>query len=250
MECLAYDAAVAIRQADEFLSLSDLDPGHLRQLSALTQTDPFKNWLSEEECSSSLLIHGNFDQLDGNSALSYLCARLVNEYAKMDHVVVLHYFCSLRTDSRDPRCNAAGIMSQMVGQLLSHPSLSFNFDLSTVKRSSMEKLRSYDLKGLCRLFLDLILQLMHERVAIFCLDSISMYETQGLQQDTRTLLATLQEMVKSQSGSRREKSARLVFKLLVTDAGSTIYAYQHFRADEVLDMYDGLDNGNEEDLEF
>ena len=247
---MAYDAAVAIRQAEECLSLSDLDPGHLRQLSSLTQTDSFKKWLSEEKC-SSLLIHGNFDQVDGHSPLSYLCARLVNEYAKMEYVAVLHYFCCLQTDRWDPRYNAAGIMSQMVGQLLANPTLSFNFDLSIVNRRSMKKFRSYDLTHLCKLFLELIHQLRHTRVVILCLlDSISVYETEVLQEDTRTLLATLQELVNSQRRIQRKKSARIVFKLLVTDASSTKYAYEYFRPDEVLNMHDDLDDGNEDVLEI
>lgn len=247
---MAYNAAIATRQAEECLSLSDLDPGHLRQLSSLTQTDSFKTWLSDEE-SSPLLIHGNFDQFDGHSPLSYLCARLVNEYAKMDCVAVLHYFCSLRSDRWDPRCNAAGIVSQMVGQLLANTTLSFNFDLNIVNGRSIKKFRSYDLTNLGQLFLQLIRQLSRTRVVIFCLiDSISVYETEPLVEDTRTLLVTLMELVNSQRGNRRKKSTKIVFKLLVTDAGSTRYAYENFRSDEVLNMHDDLDDGNEDVLEI
>lgn len=249
--CLGYNVLVAEAQIKECLSLSDTSPEHLRRLAAFSHMGVFQKWLVEETSSTALLVHGNFDHLDGNSPLLYLCARLIQEYAGIGNVAVLHYFCGLRADRWSPTANAAGIISQMAGQLLSHPTMCFNFDLGSVTSNSLKKYKKHNLKSLCQLFLDLIHQLRHKPVIIFCLiDSISVYENKALLKDTETLLATLLALVNSQRGDRRKKSAKVVMKLLVTDAGSTKYVYKQFQSNEVLDMTADLDEGDEEDLQI
>jgi len=240
-----------MRNVDECLSPSYVEPHQIRQLTALTKLDMFKGWLSPDPNASSLLIHGNSDQADVHTPLSYLCARLAREYEDVKCFVVLTYFCGLRRDEWDLRANAAGIMSEMVGQLLSDPRLALCFDLGFINRRYLEKIESNDLVSLCKLFLELIHQLRHKKFIIFCLiDSISMYETSDRRADTETLLSTLHNIVDGQRGTRRKKKTGLVFKLLVTDWSSSKYAYRIFENNEILNMSEDIDEGEEDNLEI
>lgn len=227
-----------------------LEDGQMKRLSKLTRTEAFQTWLREEKKPSAILIHGGFENSNIPSPTSFLCARLVYAmtyaYQKKDEVVMLTYFCGQRSDPWDLRANAAGIMVDLTGQLLSQLDSKFEFDLSFVNKNWKKKIGNDDLLYLCQLFEKLVLQLSGRRMVLFCLiDSIMMYETTG-ERDTKVLLENLRKLVYSLS----KKRSKLVFKLLVADPSTSLIAWQYFEDDEKLEMGEDSDGGDEEGFGF
>lgn len=240
-----------MRNVEECLSTSHIEPTHMRQLSALTRLQAFQTWLSSHSFSSALLIQGHSNQDDVHTPLSYLCARLIKKYSKGRHVTVLHYFCSLRPGVQQRRANTSTIISEMIGQLLTDMRLASCFGRNLLTRKDIQRIRSRDLESLCRVFFSLLHRLQGRNLTIFCIiDSISLYELNSGREATRTFLLALRRFLNSRTGNTREDDRAPVFKLLVTDWGSVRVAYSMFKEREVLHMNQDLDEGIEDDVKI
>lgn len=221
------------------------------QLSSLTKHNKFKRWLKDENNATALLIHGNFDDIDEISPLSYLCARFPTHYVRNDQAIFLHYFCSIQSPRHRHLESASNIMSSLTGQLLTHPRLSFYFDLRFLSNTSIKKIRKQNFEETCRLFLNLVDQLRKYKIVLFCvIDSVSIYETKKLQKDIERLFSSLRELINSQRGRRRKKGTNMLFKLLVTETTSTRYTWKYFQSSQILDMAETDDDVDEEDLDL
>ncbi|KAI8962533.1 hypothetical protein F5Y11DRAFT_347362 [Daldinia sp. FL1419] len=247
VQYLAYDQSQVIQDFEEAASPSNIDSEEMRQISALTKREEFKKWLQENNKATKLLIHGGLEGGGTLSGLSYLCARIPMEYLRKTRskFICLHYFCSLQRSRRDSSSNAYDIARSLCGQLLTNSELSSDLDLSFLDKRWLQKVLKQDFKATCQLLLRLLKQLDRKKMTIFCfIDSISLYETGSLYRNTERLFSSLEEYSKSQRRSQRGKSAKLIFKLLVTDAMTTSYVHKYFRgAGEMIDM----DGGDERD---
>jgi hypothetical protein len=237
---LSYDADGAAQDVQRCMSETHVGKTHMQQLITLTRRREFQDWIKDTSQSSAILVHGNLEPSTfGNiTPLSYLCAQIVKEFSSKNGVLVLSYFCGFHNRPRDKNANAASILCQIIGQLLSHPIAGLNDALDSIDRHCIKKIKQRDVDTLCQVFKDLIRQLQSREVVVFCLiDSISFYEIKARQEDTQTVLTALTDIVESQQEGRR-KEARMIFKLMVTDAARTIWAYDYFRREERVDMRD------------
>jgi hypothetical protein len=247
---LVYNHVLTATDVDECGIPGYLEEGQMQRLSKLTHMEAFQTWLREEKKPSAILIHGGFENSHIPSPTSFLCARLVYAmtYAcqEKDEVIMLSYFCGQRSDPWDPRANAAGMIVDLTGQLLSQLNNKFEFDLSFVDKNWKKKIGNDDLVYLCRLFRKLVSQLSGRRMVVFCLiDSIMTYETTD-EQDTKVLLEKLKKLVYVLT----KKRSKLVFKLLVADSDTSLNAWQYFEADETLEVGEDSDGGDEEGLDL
>jgi hypothetical protein len=181
--------------------------------------DPqLREWLIESTNSRGLLINGNkSDPTDVISPLSYFIAELSRTYTSAKRAIVLTYFCSLHTRAWDPRANAAGMMSRLVGQLLLHVDLLF--DLSFITKRACRRIESDDFEALCITFLQLIEQLPSDQVVVCLIDNLSIYDNGKRRKDTLKAFSTLKNLSEDQNDQGGP-----VFKLLVTDPGYSPYS--------------------------
>lgn len=211
----------------------------------MTQEDAFQDWLKEDRRSSALVIHGNPDNDDENSPISYLVAQIGEKYHKKRGYVVLSWFCNLNTDE-----NSAAIMARLTCQLLSQATRVLSLeDFNFVTRNEYKKLKQLDLKTLNRVFLNTIQKLRLKRIVVFCLiDSISIYETDNLRKDTEKMVEFFRSLVRPPHRQTQEDMKQeLIFKLLISDEQSSELAIKYFKDKEILEMDDQIDTDVDSD---
>ena len=202
--------------------------------SQAARSKQLRKFLVDASKSRVLLIHGNIEDPTPTSFLSFLTGKLSLTYANTEDVFVLSYFCGLHAEIWDPKANASGMMTTIVGQLLSIPHVIY--DLSFVDDSMYELIGKDDCRMLCTLFLHLMDQLPRNKVVFCFIDSISIYETEERAQDACLVLSTLTNFIKEQEDGA-------IFKLLVTEPGRSQYAWRYITEEnDVLEM-----NGSDED---
>lgn len=218
-----------------------------QRLSALTRQDVVQDWLQGGLQASAILIHGQFPSTDHISPLSYLCAQISRRYSGRDGFLVLSYFCSLHADVNDKKSNPATMLICLIEQLLSCRSIESNYNSASFDEHLLKGLKKKDVGVLCTVFRMLIEQLLPCKMVVFCLiDSISFYEVEEHQHHTRTILESMEKLVRSQSGSQRGRQDRMIFKLMVTDGASSMYAYEHFKSEhmQTVEMNDAGNGSN------
>ena len=190
------------------------------------------------------------------SPLSYLCGRIVGEYAQDKNVLVLSYFCGHRKLEKRGKSivGPVDLMCQLIGQMLSHPAVAAAYERRPVfERNWEKKIKSQNVKDLMRAFSSLVSRLLRPHcgeLVVFCLiDAINEIEMGGggMQRDTGTVLAGLRDIVQQQpqvqrEGGNRKKTkhkavgGRMVFKLLVTAPVTSLTAYKFFDGEEMIDL--------------
>lgn len=184
-----------------------------------------------------MLVHGKFWRTHLISPLSYLCAQISKEYTGTPGFLVLSYFCSLHTDGKGS--NPAIMLSCLIEQLLSCASVQPYYHSASIDKHLLKGLKKKDVNALCKLFKLLIEQILPSNMVVFCLiDSISYYEVEVHRDDIRVILAMMKSLVRSQRGRRRGLQDRMVFKLMVTDGASSLYAYKYFEHGQTVEMID------------
>lgn len=213
----------------------------MRQLVALTQRKEYQTWLEEESQSTALLVHGRSQPTPVFSPLSYLCARIAEEYAGKRSIVVLSYFCGAH--ARNGQASAADLLCRMIGQLLSWKEAAAVYARDPLERNWEKKLKKKDFDTLLDVFARLVRQLRKCKMVIFCLvDSISKIECVKQQRrDTECLLRELNELVRRQRSRSRSKKEDdcMVFKLMVTDGAMSLVAHRFFRSLYTINMIGG-----------
>lgn len=211
--------------------MSEEDRDHA---SRAAHSQQLRSFLVKSGSSSALLIHGNRDDPVPMSSLRFLVGKLCLTFANTEEIVVLCHFCGLHADILDPKANASGMMTNIIGQLLSIAD--FKFDLSSIHDETWQHIENDDCETLCRLFLFLIPQISRTKVVFCFIDSISIYETEERKENTNLVLSTLTNLASSQNDGPE-------FKLLITDSGRSEYAGLYITEDEnVVEMNNSFDD--------
>lgn len=174
---------------------------------------------------------------------------MYKEYSGKCGFIVLTHFCNLKSNVEGKEENAATMLSRLIGQLLSHPSMDLLYEPTLIDRNLVKKLKRKDVEAMCVIFKRLLGALRSTNLVVFCMiDSISSYEGGTRAKTTQLVLSMLSEVVKSQRGRRRKAGDRLVLKLMVTDWLRSLGAWKYFRREEMVEM--GEANCNDPALQF
>ena len=140
----------------------------------------------------------------------------------------------------DYRANAQGMMISLIGQLLLQAKQkNVHFDLSFLAQKKQKKLRllaSDDLKTLCDIFRNLVIQLP-KSIIIFCvIDGISLYESTEGEADLLYAWQRLNQLL-------THKGLKAVMKLLATSPGQTLRLHEEevMKNGDVLFMPEEVD---------
>ncbi|KAK4693082.1 hypothetical protein P7C71_g4246, partial [Lecanoromycetidae sp. Uapishka_2] len=188
----------------------------------LLQDAKFQNWLTAGE-TRGLLVDGNFDGNEKISAMSFVCALLIQSLKIAETAITISSFCGLHTRSNDPLSSASGLLRSLISQLLCIQ----DFNLSSITEEYEEQLHENNLAYLIDLFQLLVEQLPENRV-LFCLvDGIAFYEKNKDKAEICAVLNTLAELANDQGVGP-------IVKLLVTNPLRSRWAGDFFpRADRL-----------------
>ena len=191
----------------------------------------FHNWLTNAQ-PSALFINGNHDASARQSPLSYICSKLIDSIfscvgrSMYPSILAFAFFCGQHMDADDPAAGLAGMMRNLLAQLLlSHSA----FKLTTIKR--LLDIDPSEAEELCTTFADLIEQLPR-RYLVFCIiDGMTLYEDSPTRCEaaagaTRILLEAMESC----------KTKGCIFKLLVTCPGNSRALYREFNDEETIWM--------------
>lgn len=216
LNLIAYNSFVVAQDLAEALNVTlEPDEKDMRKLSQAVKSDELRTFLRTPTVSSALAINANSEEPSTLSPLSFLDGQVAQMLFVPNDPILLIYFCSLHAESWDPRASASGLIASLIGQLLSYPNLTFN--VSFIDSDMEQLLEQDDFLALVQLFLSLLYQLPSDACVLCIVDEVSVYETPERQEDMRKLLATLvRQVIRKQT-----ESNLLVFKLLLTDGGSS-----------------------------
>jgi hypothetical protein len=185
------------------------------------------------------------------SPLSYLCARTAHDYANEDKVVVLSYFCDLHepgssssSSNKDATAGPAHLMSQLIGQLLSHPVVARAYARDPIfDRHWEKKIKARDAKTLVKVFSALMRRLRACELVVFCLiDAVTRLEMplrrrREVREGTEKVLSELRDLVQERKRGRKRKAGdRMVFKLLVSAGAMRVDAERFFDKRDTVDL--------------
>lgn len=236
---MRYDQISPILDIEHCLELADnMDPIAIDRASWEMGTKEFQIWLGESRKSRSILINGNSDPLENTSPLSLFCAHLTHLFVAAKPVIVVSYFCGLHMDLiTDYRANAQGMMISLIGQLLLQAKQkNMHFDLSFLAQKKLRLLALDDLKTLCNIFRNLVIQLP-KSIIIFCvIDGISLYESTEGEADLLYAWQRLNQLL-------MHKRLKAVMKLLATSPGQTLRLHEEevMKNGDVLFMPEEVD---------
>ncbi|KAH8878748.1 hypothetical protein GQ53DRAFT_850049 [Thozetella sp. PMI_491] len=238
---LPYNSRARTADIENCNSHAQVAPVQMQRLSSLTRKVEFQAWLKEVSQSSALLVHGNFGASKSITPLSYLCAQIAKQYDEKEGFLVLTYFCSLHADVYGPKstsARAATIISDMIGQILSHPeSSSLVYNSESIDRNLLKNIKKQDYKTLSKVFVELVRELRQLKMVVLCLiDSISRYEVPSREKETQSMLEMLEKVVNSQRGNKRSSNDKMVFKLMITDGARSLFAHKYFQPDEKIEV--------------
>ena len=183
-----------------------------------------QTWITTTE-SSALFINANHRGSTRQQPTSFICAKLVdsiipspgNEAQPESQMTLpLAFFCSEHLQKDDPDNGPAGMMRNILAQLL----LAYrDFDLRTIQRMQDHNLD--DVNNLCDIFGILIMQIP-QYIVIFCIiDAISFFEDSStVCEEASIVLQTLVAIVK------RTKESGCAFKLLLIIPGNSRVLYK------------------------
>lgn len=236
---MRYDQISPVLDIERCRELADnSDPIAIDRASWVMGTKEFQSWLSESKSSRALLINGNSDPLENTSPLSLFCAHITHLFVTAKPVIVVSYFCGLHMNLvTEYRANAKGMMISLIGQLLLQAKQkNLHFDLTFLALKKLQVLAVDDLKTLCNLFQNLVIQLPKNRIIFCVIDGISLYESTDGDADLFYAWQRLNRLL-------THKSLKVVMKLLATSPGQTLHLHEeHIMTNgEVLDVPEEVD---------
>lgn len=188
---------------------------HIQQLARLTHREVYRTWLTDETNSSALLVEGGSAPTESITSLSYLCARIVQEYKDTDRIFVLSYFGGIRGE----QANATDVLCQMLGQILTYKLVANIYLRHPIEQELKDKIKRKDFATLLDVFLKLIKQLEPYKGVIFCIiDSVSMIERGKQKRNAENLLL------------------ELIFKLLATEKATCLVVDRFFRPKDRVNL--------------
>ncbi|KAI0542085.1 hypothetical protein GGR58DRAFT_335547 [Xylaria digitata] len=252
LQYLPFNPKRASQDSKRCLPYNSIEKAHMQRLVGLVKQDVFHNWVKGSDKSSALLVHGNLEPgtLSSITPLSHLCAQIVKEFSNQQNVILLSYFCGFHARPRDKDANAASMLCQLIGQLLTHPLASAANAIRSIDVHHLKKIKSKDLDVLRQVFNSLIRHLRNCQIIIICIiDSISFYEINARLKNTQKVLKTLMSAVRMQQRIHG-RDTNMVLKLIITDAARSKWVHELFKLDERIDMRaPGADvSGNPRDL--
>ena len=239
---MRYDQISPVLDIEHCLELADeLDPIAIDRASWLMGAQEFQSWL-EVKSSRVILINGNSDPMDHTSPLSLFCAHMTHLFVAAKSVVVVSYFCGLHIDPiTDDRSNAQSMMTSLIGQLLLQARQKHvHFDMSFLVQEKLEMLAEHDVKTLCKVFQDLVIQLPKDMIIFCVIDGISLYESANGGTDLLYVWERLNQLL-------AHKKLKAVMKLLATSPGQTLYLHEEnmITNGDVLLMPEEIDGGRQ-----
>ena len=217
---MRYDQISPVLDIERCLELADeLDPTAIDRASWLMGAQEFQSWL-EVKSSRAILINGNSDPMDNTSPLSLFCAHMTHLFVAAKSVIVISYFCGLHMDPiTDDGSNAQSMMISLIGQLLlqARPK-HVHFDLSFLVQEKLKLLAEDDVKTLCEIFRDLVIQLPKHTIIFCVIDGISLYESANGVADLLYVWQRLNQLL-------IHKKLKAVMKLLATSPGQTLHLH-------------------------
>ena len=219
---MRYDQISPVLNIERCLELADdMDPVAIDRASWVMGTEELQSWLGESKSSRSMLINGNSDPLENKSPLSLFCAHLTHLFVAVKPVIAVSYFCGLHAElATDPRANAQGMMISLIGQLLLQTGQKrLHFDTSFLAPKKLQLLAADDLKTLCTIFQNLVIQLPKNRIVFVVIDGISLYEATDGDADLFYAWQKLNQLL-------IHKSLKAVMKLLATSPGQTLHLHE------------------------
>ena len=217
---MRYDQISPVLDIEHCVELADeLDPIAVDRASWLMGAQEFQSWL-EVKSSRAILINGNSDPMDNTSPLSLFCAHMTHLFVAAKSVMVVSYFCGLHVDpNSDDRSNAQSMMISLIGQLLLQARQKrVHFDLSFLVQERLQLLAEDDVKTLCKVFRDLVIQLPKDMIIFCVIDGISLYESVNGEDDVIHVWQRLNQLLAHQK-------LKAVMKLLATSPGQTLYLH-------------------------
>lgn len=203
------DLDTALRQANSFDTTSQ------GQAKWLLKTPEFQQWLSSRD-TKVLLANGSMNEhLALVSPMSSFCATLILSLQENGHAVVLSYFAGLHCSTEGRGVSGPnGLVRSLCAQLLLSRAL-VEPELDFLTTTRLEQLSHHDIRALCPLFEELVLQI-HPSIPVYCIiDGIWLYEQQPWLQDLKYLAMMFDSLAKRQSA----QSSRL--KVLMTSPGTS-----------------------------
>ena len=198
---------------------------------SLMESQKLHTWLTSTE-PSALFVNGNHDASARNSPVSYVCSKLVDSvcpwaegtYFMHSSILAQTFFCGQHIDFEDPASGPAGMMRNLISQLVINYRA---FSLSTLQQ--LLEIDSFEMRELCTAFSNLIKQLPRRYMVLCIIDGITFYEDSPTESEAaveavRSLLEIMENC----------KSKGCKFKLLATSPGVSRLLYQEFEEDEIL----------------
>ena len=125
--------------------------------------------------------------------------------------------------------NATGMMASLVGQLLSQlQSQVQRPKVRSLPLDDTDRIRDGDVKLLCDVFRELVLQLPKDQILVCILDEVCLYESEDVYGNIDMAIRELLQVIRS--------TQHAVFKLLVACYGHSLKVYRHFDEDGILDL--------------
>jgi hypothetical protein len=232
---LNYDARIPLDDLESCLKIGHFldNEQEKARAGAMVQHRKVRAWLAEDISSRSLLVNGHSDLAvaEGPSPLSLVGAELVAISERIEPAFVVKYFCGLHAPSfdRSPESSAVGMISSLLGQLLSQMlSRELEVDVSFLKKTDFKDVEGQRLQTLCFVFRKLVEQLPSKSLLICVLDEVSSYEISSLNDDTDAVMRRLTRLV--------DTPTKTVIKMLVACRGRALNFQQYFHPDDILDL--------------
>lgn len=196
---------------------------------AIMRSHKLQNWITATE-SSALFVNANHKGSTRQQPTSFICAKLVDSIMpspgkgaqpESQMTLPLAFFCSEHLQKDDPDCGPAGMMRNILAQLL----LAYrNFDLRAIER--MANLNYDNVNDLCDIF-DILITQLPQYIVVFCIiDAISFYEDNAtVCEEASIVVQTLVDVVE------RTKESGCAFKLLLMSPWNSRMLYK-----EMLDQ--------------
>ena len=239
---MRYDQISPVLDIEHCLELADyLHPIAIDRASWVMGAQEFRSWL-EVKSSRVILINGNSDPMDNTSPLSLFCAHMTHLFVAAKSVIVISYFCGLHMDPiTDDRSNAQSMMISLIGQLLLQARQKHvHFDLSFLVQEKLQLLAEDDVKTLCKIFRDLVVQLPKDMIIFCVIDGISLYESADGDADLLYVWQRLNRLL-------AHENLKAAMKLLATSPGQTLYLHDEdiITLGDVLLMPEEIDGGRQ-----
>ncbi|KAF3770055.1 hypothetical protein M406DRAFT_237578, partial [Cryphonectria parasitica EP155] len=182
------------------------------RVQSLLQQNRFLSWMNGSY-PDLLLILANLPDtgMQHITAMSVLCATLVSSLTNLRRGhVVLHFFCGLHINSRDPSPGPTGLVRSLIMQVFTYLRRDGLLSLDFLNdRADVKAIEDQDLEILCRTLQSLLDQFQPSTQVYCVIDSITLFDSEDSAYDLEVVLGYLQEIVE-------DSQLPAIFKLMMT----------------------------------